>query len=147
MLETLKVMCKGCNLQSLKKTRPPSLMHNIKFNDISVNFLAPAKGATVIMVTTVSSTALEVTWEKLHENETNGDITGYRVCYSTEQLSSFSCPEYQDAVGVDNTTFNLIGLNEATSYFVAVKAGTQAGFGPNGNNLNNTTLEASKYCQ
>jgi hypothetical protein len=54
---------------------------------------------------------------------------------------------FKDVLGVENTTFNLTGLNEATSYFVAVKAGTEAGFGPNGNNLTNTTLEDSKYCQ
>ena len=99
------------------------------------------------MVIPVSSTALEVTWEKLHENDTNGNITGYRVCYATQQLSPDGCPQYQDVVGADNTTFNLTGLNEATSYFVAVKAGTRAGFGPNENDLNNTTLEDRKYCQ
>jgi hypothetical protein len=99
------------------------------------------------MVMPVSSTALEVTWEKLQENDTNGNITGYRVCYATQQLSRNSCPKFKDVLGVENTTFNLTGLNEATSYFVAVQAGTRAGFGPNENNLTNTTLEASKYCQ
>ena len=99
------------------------------------------------MVIPVSSTALEVTWEKLEESDTNGNITGYRVCYATQQLSLVSCLEYQAVAGIKNTTFNLTGLNEATTYFVAVKAGTQVGFGPNGNNLTNTTLEDSKYCQ
>ena len=114
-------------------------------NGISFNVLEPTKGATITMVIPVSSTALEVTWEKVQESDTNGDITEYRVCYATQQLSRNSCPEYQVIVGIDTTTFNLNGLNEATTYFVAVKAGTQAGFGPNGNNLNNTTLEAGKY--
>jgi hypothetical protein len=99
------------------------------------------------MVIPVSPTALEVTWEKLQESDTNGNITGYRVCYATQQLSGNSCPKSKHVVGVDNTMFNLTGLNEATSYFVAVQAGTREGFGPNGNNLTNTTLEASKYCQ
>jgi hypothetical protein len=94
-----------------------------------------------------SSTALEVTWEKLHENDTNGNITGYRVCYATQLLSRNSCPKFKDVLGVQITTFNLTGLNEATSYFVAVQAGTRAGFGSNGNILTNTTLEDSKYCQ
>jgi hypothetical protein len=119
----------------------------LNFNDVSVIFLAPAKGATVTMVIPVSSTALEVTWEKLQESDTNGNITGYRVCYSTQQFSGNSCPQSEDVVGADNNTFNLTGLNEATPYFVAVQAGTQAGFGPIGNKLNNTTLEAGKYCQ
>ena len=117
---------------------------HIQIGDISIIFLEPAKGATVTMVIPVSSTTLEVTWEQLHENDTNGNITGYRVCYSTQQLSLVSCLEHQDVAGID-TTINLTGLNEATSYFVAVKAGTEAGFGPNGNNLTNATLEAGKY--
>ena len=120
---------------------------HLQVDDLLFNVLAPAIGATVTMVIPVSSTALEVTWEKLQENDTNGDITGYRICYSTQQSSLVSCLEYQDVAGIDNTSFNLTGLNEATSYFVAVKAGTQAGFGPNRNDLNNTTLEDSKYCQ
>ena len=111
------------------------------------NFLAPAKGASVTIVIPVSSTVLGVTWEKLQENDTNGNITGYRVCYATQQLSAYGCPKHKNIVGANNTTFNLTGLNEATSYFVAVKAVTQAGFGPNGNNLKNMTLEDSKYCQ
>ncbi len=87
---------------------------------------------------------IEVTWAKLRENDTNGNITGYKVCYETRKSSVGSCAEYKHVVGVDNTTFNLTGLNEATSYFVAVKAGTQAGFGPIGNILNTRTLEAGR---
>ena len=102
------------------------------------------KGATVTRVHSVSSTKLEVTWVELRKNETNGEITGYRVCYETEQSFVDSCAKYRDVVGVDNTTFNLTGLNEATSYFVAVKAGTAVGFGPIGNILNNRTLEDGK---
>ena len=90
---------------------------------------------------------LEVTWEKLQKNDTNGNITGYRVCYEIQRSSVDNCAIYKDVDGVDSTTVNLIGLNEATLYFVAVKAGTLVGIGPIRNILNNRTLEAGKQCQ
>ncbi len=92
---------------------------------------------------------LQVTWTKLVEDDTNGDITGYRVCYETQELSVDSCAKHQYVVGVDNTTYNMSGLNEATTYFVAVQARTQIGFGKIENILNGSTLEdgmQSKSC-
>ena len=115
----------------------------MKFNDISLNFLAPTKGANVTMVNPINSTALEIIWEKLQGNGTNGIITGYRICYETQQLFPVSCANVA-VVGMNNTSFNLTGLNEATIYYVAVQARTRAGFGPNGNILNGKTSEASK---
>ena len=78
------------------------------------------------------------------EGDTNGNITGYMVCYN-QSISLESCKNYKDVIGAENTTSNLTGLNEATLYYIAVKAGTQAGFGPIGNIVNNRTLEDSKY--
>jgi hypothetical protein len=73
-----------------------------KFNDISLNFFAPAKGASVTMLMPKISTALQVTWEKLQENDTNGNITGYSVCYATQLLSRNSCPKFKGVLGVQN---------------------------------------------
>ena len=87
---------------------------------------------------------LQVNWEEL-QNGTNGNITGYRVCYEAGQNSSLNqCKNKTDVVGADNTTFNVTGLNEATIYYVAVKAGTRAGFGPIGNIVVKKTREDGK---
>jgi hypothetical protein len=66
------------------------------------------------------------------------------VCY-TQSLSSGTCENNRYVIGADNTTFNLTGLNEATTYYIAVKVETPAGFGPIENIVNNKTLEDSKY--
>ncbi len=92
----------------------------------------------------MSSTELEVTWTKLRENDTNDDITAYRVCYGIQESSVRSCDMYKDVDGINTFTYNLSGLNEATTYFVAVQAGTQIGFGEIENILSNRTLEDGK---
>ena len=65
------------------------------------------------------------------------------VCY-TQSLSSAICENNRYVIGADNTTFNLTGLNEATTYYIAVKVETPAGFGPIENIVNNKTMEDSK---
>ena len=111
---------------------------------MSSRSLAPANGATVANVLPVSSTVLQVSWTEL-QNGTNGDITRYMVCYKADQNSSLDhCGNGTEVLGADNTTVNLTGLNEATLYYIAVKAGTRAGLGPIGNIVKNRTLEDSK---
>lgn len=92
----------------------------------------------------MNSTALLVTWLKIQAIDTNGNITGYRICYSTGTFSGNECPRQQYVRGEDITTAILRGLNESTLYYVGVKAGTIAGFGPLANLLSNKTLEDSK---
>ena len=107
----------------------------------------PAKGAIVTNVYPVSSTILEVNWKKLQERDTNGNITGYMVCYSQSLIYIGVCESSKYVIGADNATFNLTDLNEATLYYIAVKAATQAGFGQIGNIVSNKTLEDGKYIQ
>ena len=109
------------------------------------NFLVPAKGAIVTNVYPVSSTILEVNWAKLQEDDTNGNITGYMVCYSERLIYIGVCESKKYVIGADNTTFNLTDLNEATLYYIAVKAATRAGFGQIGNIVSDKTLEDGKY--
>ena len=91
----------------------------------------------------LNSMALRIVWEMLQPEDRNGDITGYMICYDRQTFSN-GCPR-SNVTGADVTSFNLTGLNEATDYYVGVKARTSAGFGPLGTLLKGTTLEDSKY--
>ena len=53
-----------------------------------------------------------------------------------------TCANFKDVYGVNHTVLNVTGLNENTLYYLAVKAGTIAGFGKIGNIVNGTTSEA-----
>lgn len=99
----------------------------------------------MVMLKAISSTMLEVRWEKLNESDSNGNITAYRVCYGIAGVDIMACPKYKVVHGADNLVFSLTGLNEATLYFVAVMAGTVAGFGPIGNVVNNMTFEDGEF--
>lgn len=98
----------------------------------------------MIEVRPKSSKSLQVTWLKLEANDTNGNITRYMICYDKKSFSNATCRFSNEILGEDDTSDTLMGLDEATEYFVAVKAGTIAGFGPLGNLVSNTTLEDSK---
>ena len=107
-------------------------------------FLAPEKGPTIKSITPLNSTALKVTWEKLSLNDSNGIVTNYTVCYQLASSEKVSCANNIIVTGEDATTANLIELNEATVYDVAVKAATVEGLGPLGPKMNGETLEAGK---
>ncbi|XP_046865062.1 protein sidekick-1-like [Xenia sp. Carnegie-2017] len=106
---------------------------------VTTNESAPAQGPTVTAVHPLNSMALRIVWEMLQPEDRNGDITGYMICYDRQTFSN-GCPR-SNFTGEDVTSFNLTGLNEATDYYVGVKARTSAGFGPLGTLLKGTTLE------
>ena len=106
-------------------------------------FLVPSKGPNITSVNVINSTALKVTWGKLSRDYSNGDITKYEVCYDDEIFST-DCPFNKEVKSTD-TMIVLAGLNEATTYYIRVRAATKIGFGELGIVKSNTTLEDSKY--
>ena len=106
-------------------------------------FLGPSKGPIITNITPSSNT-LKVTWGKLTEDDSNGAITKYEVCYQLGSSVS-DCTNSKEVNGVDNTTTHLTGLEPATMYTVAVRAFTAVGSGPLGKRLSTTTLESSMY--
>ena len=83
-----------------------------------------------------------MTWEKLSLDYSNGDITKYEVCYDDEIFST-DCPFNKEVKSTD-TMIVLAGLNEATTYYIGVRAATKIGFGKLEIVKSNTTLEVSK---
>ena len=104
-------------------------------------FLAPAKGPTITKISP-KSTELEVLWERLSYDDSNGIITNYSVCYQEANGENFSCAKNNTVA--DQSTATLTGLKVATNYTIAVKAATSKRFGPIGPQKIGTTLEAGK---
>ena len=90
---------------------------------------------------------MNITWEKLSPDDANGEILKYEVCYKASVNSTdIDCDSSESVNNSDTTDVVLDGLNEATTYNVAVRAATSQGFGGLGNIMTRKTLEASKYC-
>ena len=89
---------------------------------------------------------MKITWEMLSLDDANGEITEYEVCYKASDTSTDIDCTLKKSVNNGNTTeVVLIGLNEATTYNVAVRAATSQGFGDLGIIMTEKTKEASKY--
>ena len=89
---------------------------------------------------------MKITWEKLSLDDANGEITEYEVCYKASDTSTDIDCTLKKSVDDGNTREVVLdGLNEATTYNVAVKAATSQGFGDLGTTMTRKTLEASKY--
>jgi hypothetical protein len=89
---------------------------------------------------------MKVRWGSLSVAEANGTITKYEVCYkASESVIDVDC-SLKETVNDGNTKeVTLNGLNEATTYNVAVKAANANGFGEIGPIMTTKTLEASKH--
>ena len=82
-------------------------------------------------------------WTKLTKEEANGVITNYTICYKLTNSSDGIC-DTSEVAGEDKDTHTLTGLNEATSYDVAMKAATSVGFSGTGNSKTASTMEDSE---
>jgi hypothetical protein len=90
-----------------------------------------------------SARKIEVTWNLLSVDDSNGEIIRYEVCYAP--VSSVSdCITSKLVTGVDNTTTHITGLTPATLYTVAVRASTRVGFGSHGERMSITTNESGE---
>ena len=84
-------------------------------------------------------------WGKLNNDDANGVITMYEVCYKPSYTSTDIDCNLKKSVTNDTREVVLDSLNEATTYNVAVKAKTSQGFGDLGNIITYKTVEASEY--
>ena len=84
-------------------------------------------------------------WELLNNDDANGVITLYEVCYKASDTPTDIDCNSKESVNGDTREVVLDILNETTTYNVAVQAETSQGFGPLGSIRTNKTLEASEY--
>ena len=76
--------------------------------------------------------SLSVSWQAPHKDVRNGKLTGYQVCYSNKTKPT--CIERNTTL-----TYTIHNLQPATKYFVAISAGTSAGFGSKSPEIKKTT--------
>ena len=107
-------------------------------------FLAPTSGPEIKNITATSSRSIEVLWNKVPANETNGNITYYLVCYKVQTSPNDICAKRQRVDGSDNRNTVLNDLNEFTNYSVAIQAATSVGPGPPGGRRNVKTFQDGK---
>ena len=89
---------------------------------------------------------MRVFWEELGKDDANGVITSYQVCYkASENPSDIDCNLKKTINNGGTRDVALDGLNEATTYNVAVKAATRVGFGNLGSTRSVKTNGARKY--
>ena len=120
----------------------PNIIINISYS--CLRFLVPAKGPTIKNITSPTSTQLKVMWDELSDDNSNGIITQYRVCYHVTSSEEVFCAKNITVIGKSNTMVTLTALKKATMYDVAVKAATAVGFGDLGPEKNRKTLEDGK---
>ena len=90
-------------------------------------FPAPSGAPRSVAFAKRSRSKLTVTWSAPSENSQNGELTGYKVCYSEKARSSNpSCSQKK----ADSHTAQINNLRSATKYFVIVAARTTAGYEP-----------------
>lgn len=106
----------------------------------------PAKGPHITHIIDVTSTSMRIFWEELGNDDANGVITGYQVCYkASENPSGIDCNLKKTVYNGGTRDVVLDGLNEATTYNVAVKAATRVGFGNLGSTRSVKTNGTRKY--
>ena len=105
----------------------------IYYTPINVNLLivssVPASPPANINAVTVSSTAIQVSWNEVPAIDQNGIITQYEVEYNQ---STFSGATMYSTTTVDSSTLTVVltGLEEYVEYSIRVRAYTSVGAGP-----------------
>ena len=112
----------------------------------SFHISEPSRGPSIDSITEVTDTSMKIIWEKLNNDDANGVITMYDVCYKASDTSTdIDCNLKKSVNNGDTREVVLDSLNEATTYNVAVKAKTSQGFGDLGTIITKKTPEASEY--
>lgn len=90
-----------------------------------------------------SSTEVRAAWRP--PDDISGEIIHFVICYKDVSTGEEECEKNKTTDDGGTLKITLTDLNEATTYEVSVRAKTAAGYGPPGNVLTVTTLEASMY--
>ncbi|CAB4045710.1 phosphatidylinositol phosphatase PTPRQ-like isoform X17, partial [Paramuricea clavata] len=101
----------------------------------------PKSGPNITQINAISSTSIAVTWGEVPPEDTNGNITHYFVCYKPQTSSNDICSVTKRLNDVNNRSTVLNGLNEFTTYSVAIQAATSKGNGTHGAITNVITLQ------
>ena len=109
-------------------------IHMLSFTLTGITFLVilvPKKGPTITAIEPTTATSLQVTWEQLTNDDSNGEVKEYEIYYNIGSTIPNYCSTSTIVTGA-NTTVDLTGLQPATKYTVAVQAFNRQGGGPLG---------------
>ena len=97
-----------------------------------------------IVITSISSTTIHVSWDPVPEIHQNGIITGYDVTYNQSTFLQLF-PPMTMRVSADGDSVTLTGLEEYMVYSIRVRAYTSIGAGPYSPLHNIRTPEDGKF--
>ena len=104
-------------------------------------FTAPTGSPQNITATSLSSTAIYVTWEEVSPIDRNGNITTYEVLY--EPLETFELL-MSITVNTTNLSLLLVALHPFVNYSISLRAYTAIGSGPYSDSVLERTHEDRK---
>lgn len=98
-----------------------------------------------VQVTAISSTSLNISWNKVPETERNGNITHYEIRYTPVNSPQLEQQQPKITATRDPALVSILeGLEEFTTYNVSVRAVTIVGSGPLSPPQMNQTFEDGK---
>ena len=109
------------------------------FYDGSCSSIEPSAPPSNIRSHPNSSTSVQVEWDEVPQEHTNGKIQGYRVLYKDQDG-----PEQIKTVHASARQTSLTDLKKATLYTIKVLPFTSVGDGPASSAIRVTTSEDSK---
>ena len=112
-----------------------------------MNFIpsAPSAAPSSVSVSTVTSSNITVQWGTVDCIHRNGDITGYEVLWQRD-ISGECSDEDEGSVTItgDSTNYDIMGLEEDSSYSISVTASNAAGSSEVSSTVTAMTLEAGE---
>ena len=104
----------------------------------------PSEPPSNVNATAISSTAIQVTWERVPSIAENGIITQYEIEFNQTTFDEVSM---SNVTTVNSSTFEVVlsGLEEYVEYFIRVRAYTNEGAGPYSDVINETTFQDRRF--
>lgn len=106
------------------------------------HYIAPSGSPETIEILGTTRSSIRVFWSEVKENERNGIIIKYALCYTKFQ-SVHACLNFHEMSAIYRN-YVLSDLKPYTVYMIFIKAATIAGWGPTASH-SHRTLSARKY--
>ena len=102
--------------------------------------LVPSAPPNNLSITSIYSTALQLSWNEPNAADRNGVLQNYHIFYSIVGSA------VEHTVETENTGITLTGLEEYTDYVISVNASTVIGIGPGASVTIRTAADGDLYC-
>lgn len=103
--------------------------------------IAPSGPPVDVTFGSRSKNTILISWKAPLQDERNGEVTGYEVCYSDQAKSDNPTCIKTNAI----LSYTIKNLQPSTKYFVTIAAGTSVGFGPRSFKVHKTTNGGKQF--